>query len=183
MHSISQAHQAYLDSALRDIIEFFGHQWSLDRTQIPPELRAIIHSNVGFDEGDDPIEDQYYSMGAKNIWMDGKRAFRDAMLRHGLNPEAADELKLINLEPLKPLGSYQITATGTATEIRCEEVGLFATAPSLEAAIEGLYHAIREHYLGDEFYRPELDHRNWKKQPEPTSAQQAALKTILDQLK
>ena len=177
MHTkISQPHQSYLDSAFRDAIELHSHTYQIDQTPLPPELRAMVMKNCGWSEADQISDDLIASAGT-NIWLDWKRSFRLTMLRQGMDPEQTDELKLSDLLPLDPLGSYTISQDASTVAVTCEQPRLTGTGQSLQAAVEDLYHQIRNQYFDDD-YRPELDPRNWAAPPETIPEQRAAIRFL-----
>ena len=178
---INPQHQAYLDSAFRDAIESHSHAYQINQTPLPHELRALVMKNCGWSEADQ-ISDDLIASGGTNIWLDWKRSFRLTMLRQGMDPEQTDELKLNDLEPLDPLGSYSVLQDGSTVAVTCEQPRLIGTGQSLQAAIEDLYNQIRNQYFDDD-YRPELDPRNWASPPEATPEQRATLRHLLTTLK
>lgn len=181
MHTkISQPHQSYLDSAFRDAIELHSHTYQIDQTPLPPELRAMVMKNCGWSEADQISDDLIASAGT-NIWFDAKRSFRLVMLRQGMDPEQTDELKLSDLLPLDPLGSYKVRKGGQGFSVSCAEINLTGSGTTLQKAVENLYHAIRAHYFDDD-YRPELDPRNWAAPADATPEQQASIRHLVTTL-
>lgn len=175
-HKVSQQHQAYLDTAFRDAIESHAHAHKIDQTPLPVELSKIVMKNYGWTKADN-ISDDLIAAGAENIWFDWKRSFRLTMLRQGMDPEQTAELKLNDLPPLEPLGSYSVWKDGSTVTVTCECPHLTASGETLQAATEMLYHAIRNEYFDDD-YRPELDPRNWAAPPEATPEQRAAIRFL-----
>lgn len=178
---INPQHQAYLDSAFRDAIESHAHAYQIDQTPLPVELRALVMKKCGWTEKD-AISDDLIASAGGNIWFDWKRSFRLTMLRQGMDPEQTDELKFNDLPPLEPLGSYAISQDGSTVTVTCEQPRLIGAGQSLQAAIEDIYHQIRNQYFDDD-YRPELDPRNWASPPEATPEQRATLRHLLTTLK
>lgn len=177
MHTqISQQHQAYLDTAFRDAIESHAHAYRDNQAPLPPELRAMVKKNCGWTDADE-ISDSLIAAGGRNIWFDAKRSFRLVLLRSGMDPEQTDELKLSDLPLLAPLGSYSVQQDGSAVTVTCEQPSLTGSGETLQAAVEDLYHTIRNEYFDDE-YRPELDPRNWAAPPEATPEQRAAIRFL-----
>ncbi|MEN9902799.1 MAG: hypothetical protein RL651_1463 [Pseudomonadota bacterium] len=174
-------HQAYLDTAFRDAIESYSHAYRDNQVPLPPELRTMVKKNCGWSEADQ-ISDDLIASGGTNIWLDWKRSFRLTMLRQGMDPEQTDELKLNDLEPLDPLGSYSVQQDASTVAVTCESPHLTGSGETMHAAVEALYHQIRNEYFDDD-YRPELDPRNWASPPEATPEQRATLRHLLTTLK
>lgn len=173
-HKINPQHQAYLDTAFRDAIESHAHK--IDQTPLPVELSKMVMKNYGWTKTDN-ISDELIAAGAENIWFDWKRSFRLTMLRQGMDPEQTDELKLSDLQPLAPLGSYSVQKDGSTVTVTCEHPSLTSSGETLQAAVEALYHSIRALYFDDD-YRPELDPRNWAAPMEATPEQRAAIRFL-----
>ena len=180
MHTqkITPQHQAYLDTAFRDAIESLSHDYKFDQTPLPPELRAMVKKNCGFDEAESG-SDSLIAAGGRNIWFDLKRSFRLVMQRSGMDPNIVfdDETNLNELSPMAPLGSYAVYQVGSTVTVTCEQPSLTGSGDTLQAAVEGLYHAICNEYFDDD-YRPELDPRNWAAPPEATPEQRAAIRFL-----
>ena len=123
------------------------------------------------------ISDALMAIAGENIWFDAKRSFRLVLLRSGMNPEQTYELKLADLPPMNPLGSYSVQQDGSAVIVTCAEPSLTGSGDTLQAAVEDLYHTIRNEYFDDD-YRPELDPRNWAAPPEATPEQRAAIRFL-----
>lgn len=168
MHTpqINPQHQAYLDTAFRDAIESYSHAYRDNQVPLPPELHALVKKNCGWTEADE-ISDSLIAAGGRNIWFDLKRSFRLVLLRSGMDPEQTDELKLADLPPMAPLGSYSVNQNDKTITVSCELPSLSGSGETLHAAVEDLYHAIRNEYFDDD-YRPELDPRNWAAPMEAT---------------
>lgn len=177
MHTqINPQHQAFLDTAFRDAIESYSHAYRDNQVPLPPELRAMVKKNCGWTEADQ-ISDGLIAAGGENIWFDAKRSFRLVLLRSGMDPEQTDELKLSDLQPLAPLGSYSVQQDGSTVMVTCESPHLTGSGETMHAAVEALYHQIRNEYFDDD-YRPELDPRNWAAPHDATPEQQAILRFL-----
>lgn len=173
---INPNYQAYLDSAFRDAIESYSHAQKVNKTPLPPELRVLIRKTRDWTEKEN-ISDALMAIAGENIWFDAKRTFRLVMLRGGMDSEQADELKLSNLPPLPSLGSYSVQQNDKTITVSCELPALSGSGETLHAAVEDLYHAIRNEYFDDD-YRPELDPRNWAAPIEATPEQRAAIRFL-----
>lgn len=177
MHTqISPQHQAYLDTAFRDAIESHAYAYRVNQTPFPSELRALVKKKCGWTEAHD-ISDSLIVSAGENVWFDLKRSFRLILLRSGMDPEQTDELKLSDLQPLAPLGSYSVQKDGSTVTVTCEHPSLTSSGETLQAAVEALYHSIRALYFDDD-YRPELDPRNWAAPMEATPEQRAAIRFL-----
>ncbi|MGV0953263.1 MAG: hypothetical protein ACOYBR_03015 [Fluviibacter sp.] len=173
---LNQNYQAYLDTAFRDVIESLSHAFQIDQTPLPSELRELVMKNCGWSEADN-ISNDLIAAGAENIWFDWKRSFRLTMLRQGMDPEQTDELKLIDLLPMEPLGCYSVRQDGKTITVACAEPSLTGSGDTLQAAVEDLYRVIRNEYFDDD-YRPELDPRNWAAPAAATPEQRAILRFL-----
>lgn len=179
MHSqISPQHQAYLDMAFRDAIESLSHDYKIDQTPLPPELRAMVKKNCDWTEADE-ISDSLIAAGGRNIWFDLKRSFRLVLQRSGMDPNVVfdDETNLTELPQMAPLGSYAVRQDGSTVTVTCEQPSLIGSGETLQAAVEDLYYTIRHEYFDDD-YRPELDPRNWAAPPDATPEQRAAIRFL-----
>ena len=175
---INPNYQAYLDSAFRDAIESYSHAQKVNKTPLPPELRALIRKTRDWTEKDE-ISDELMAIAGENIWFDAKRTFRLVMLRGGMDSEQSDELKLSNLPPLPSLGSYSVKQNDQTITVSCELPSLSGSGETLHAAIKDLYHAIRNEYFDDD-YRPELDPRNWGRANPMPPEHQACLRHVIE---
>ena len=177
-HKITPQHQAYLDTAFRDAIESLSHDYNIDQTPLPPELHALVKKNCGWSEAEQ-ISDSLIAAGGRNIWFDLKRSFRLVLQRSGMDPNVVfdDETNLTDLPPMAPLGSYSVQQDGSTVMVTCESPHLTGSGDTLQAAVEALYHQIRNEYFDDD-YRPELDPRNWAAPPEATPEQRAAIRFL-----
>lgn len=175
-NQISQQHQAYLDTAFRDAIESISYAYRDNQVPLPPELRAMVKKNCDWTDADE-VSDSLIAAGGRNIWFDLKRSFRLVLQRSGMDPNVVfdDETNLTELPPMAPLGAYTVHQDGSTVMVTCEQPSLTGCGETVQAAVEDLYHAIRNEYFDDD-YRPELDPRNWAAPPEATPEQRAAIR-------
>lgn len=175
-HQITPHHQAYLDTAFRDAIESHAYAYRVNQTPFPSELRALVKKKCGWTEAHE-ISDSLIVSAGENVWFDLKRSFRLVLLRSGMDPEQTYELKLAELPPMNPLGCYSVRQDGKTIIVACAEPSLTGSGDTLQAAVEDLYHVIRNEYFDDD-YRPELDPRNWAAPSDATPEQQAILRFL-----
>lgn len=170
MHiKITPQHQALLDSAIRDVIELYGWRYLDEYKPIPCDLRKLVIQYY-VAEGGESANDTIVAEGARNIWADAKDLFRAVLIKSIDDSDKRDYLQVEAYPPLKPLTTYSVTQSGAQTVITCDALGLSGTDTTLDRAVTALYYTIRNQYFDDD-YRPELDARNWLKQPSRTNTQ------------